>query len=241
MLNSLSDLTSILERLQLCDNAQAVFDIVDAYGKSLGFEVSIMAICGRLIIKSESVPPFLTSASPEWVARYMELDLYSLDPITQMAMRTCRPFTYEEAYLSRTPEVEMYKREATAHGVEFGWAVPVHKVGIAPGIVSYAGRTKVALSSTEAMHMAVVCMMAFERASIYFSEMVPELGLVLSDRERSVLTLVARGKTNWEIGTVLSISEYSVRDYLKALSVKLRTSNRAHSVARAMQLGLIVP
>jgi len=239
--DSLRDITVTFEKLQSCDSAEAIFDVVDNYGKLLGFDVSILAICGRLIIKSESVPPFLTSASSEWVARYMALDLYSLDPITHMAMRCCRPFTYEEAYLGPTPEVERYKREATAHGLEFGWAVPVHKVGIAPGIISYAGRSKVELSSTQAMHMAVIGMMAFERASEYFSEMVPELGMQLSDRERAVLTLVARGKTNWEIGTVLSISEYSVRDYLKALSVKLRTSNRAHSVARAMQLGLIVP
>jgi len=37
----------------------------------------------------------------------------------------------------------------------------------------------------------------------------------ISDREREVLTLVARGKTNWEVGAIMEISEYSIRDYLK--------------------------
>lgn len=241
MVKAFENLAVNLEKLSLCESAQDVFAITDAYGKSLGFDVSILAVCGRLIIKSESVPPFLTSASSDWVERYMELDLYSLDPITHMVMRCCRPFTYEEAYAAPTPQTLMYKEEAAAYGLEFGWAVPVHKAGMGPGVISYAGRKKVDLDSAELMEMAMIGMAAFERASKYFAQMVPEIGLKLSDRERAVLTLVARGKTNWEIGIVLSISEYSVRDYLKALSVKLNTSNRAHSVARAMQLGLIVP
>jgi len=182
------DLVVIFKNLHQCQSADEVFERVDTYGKSLGFEASIMAFCGRLIIKSEGIPPYLTSASPEWVARYMELDLYSVDPITQMTMRSCRPFTYEEAYSTLTAETRKYQKE-----------------------------------------------------SEYFAQAVPEIAMKMTDRERDVLTLVARGKTNWEIGTVLSISEYSVRDYLKTLSVKLRTTNRAHSVARAIQLGLIVP
>ena len=235
------DLVVIFKNLHQCQSADEVFEIVDTYGKSLGFEASIMAFCGRLIIKSEGIPPYLTSASPEWVARYMELDLYSVDPITQMTMRSCRPFTYEEAYSTPTAETRKYQKEAAAYGLEYGWAVPVHKKSMPPGVISYAGRKKVELEPLAILEMAVIAMFAFDRVSEYFAQAVPEIGLKMTDRERDVLTLVARGKTNWEIGTVLSISEYSVRDYLKTLSVKLRTTNRAHSVARAIQLGLIVP
>jgi len=91
------------------------------------------------------------------------------------------------------------------------------------------------------LESSIVGQVAYERASLYFGDIMAETEVSISDRERAVLTLVARGKTNWEAGAALSISEYSVRDYLKALSAKLQTSNRTHTVARAMQLGLIAP
>jgi len=235
------NIVAILEKISDADNEQSIFNIVDSYGKSLGFSMSILAVCGRLLIKSESVPPYMTSASQAWIDRYMQLELYSVDPVTHMVMRTSRPFTFAEAYRDSTPKVDNYKKEAAAHGFEFGWAVPIHKYGMAPGVASFAGDKKIDLSSTEIVKLGMISMLAYDRASEFFVKSIPEIELKISDRERAVLTLVARGKTNWEIGTMLSISEYSVRDYLKGLSVKLRTSNRAHSVARAMQLGLLVP
>ncbi|MDB5875184.1 MAG: hypothetical protein JWQ07_4626 [Ramlibacter sp.] len=54
----------------------------------------------------------------------------------------------------------------------------------------------------------------------------------LSERERQIMTWVALGKTNPEIGCILSISEFTVKNHMKSIFGKLDVSNRAQAVAK---------
>lgn len=56
--------------------------------------------------------------------------------------------------------------------------------------------------------------------------------LALSERERQIMTWVAMGKTNPEIGCILRISEFTVKNHLKSIFGKLDVSNRAQAVAK---------
>jgi len=47
------------------------------------------------------------------------------------------------------------------------------------------------------------------------------------------------GKTSSEIGTILSLSEYTISQYLAAATRKVNASNRTHAVALAAQLGYL--
>ncbi len=59
----------------------------------------------------------------------------------------------------------------------------------------------------------------------------------LSGREVQVLTLVALGQTNREIGAALSISEGTVKNHLKSIARKLVARDRTHAVVLAMANG----
>lgn len=61
----------------------------------------------------------------------------------------------------------------------------------------------------------------------------------LSDRERNCLSWVALGKSSWEIGRILSISENTVVFHIKNAMRKLGAGNRVLAVAKAVELGLI--
>lgn len=63
----------------------------------------------------------------------------------------------------------------------------------------------------------------------------------LSAREIDVLSLVAKGRTNIEIGTVLHISEATVKTHLLRAFNKLGVSDRTAAVTTAMRLGLLPP
>jgi DNA-binding CsgD family transcriptional regulator len=54
----------------------------------------------------------------------------------------------------------------------------------------------------------------------------------LSEREREIMAWVALGKTNPEIGCILSISEFTVKNHMKSIFGKLDVSNRAQAVAK---------
>jgi DNA-binding NarL/FixJ family response regulator len=60
----------------------------------------------------------------------------------------------------------------------------------------------------------------------------------LSDREREVLDLVARGLTNGAIAEELYLSEKTVRNVVSSILTKLPASTRAEAVARARDAGL---
>jgi RNA polymerase sigma factor (sigma-70 family) len=55
----------------------------------------------------------------------------------------------------------------------------------------------------------------------------------LSDQERRILVLVAKGKTNHEIAQDLHLSEGTVRNYVSSILSKLNVANRAEAAAYA--------
>ena len=61
----------------------------------------------------------------------------------------------------------------------------------------------------------------------------------LSPREMEILTLVAKGKSNKEIGAELNISEGTVRVHASNLLSKLHCSGRAQAVSEAIRRGII--
>ena len=63
----------------------------------------------------------------------------------------------------------------------------------------------------------------------------------LSPRERDVLALIAKGRTNREIGTELFISEKTVGVHVGRVLAKLAVSGRVEAAAVAIRLGLASP
>jgi LuxR family quorum sensing-dependent transcriptional regulator len=60
----------------------------------------------------------------------------------------------------------------------------------------------------------------------------------LTPRESETLTWVVRGKTDWEIGKIMQISEHGADKHLRALREKLGVSTRAGIVAEAFRRDL---
>jgi DNA-binding NarL/FixJ family response regulator len=61
----------------------------------------------------------------------------------------------------------------------------------------------------------------------------------LTDRERSILRLVAGGYSNKEIARALNLSEGTIKNYITDLLVKLDSRDRTHAVLKAITRGLI--
>jgi two-component system NarL family response regulator len=61
----------------------------------------------------------------------------------------------------------------------------------------------------------------------------------LTGRELDVLTLLARGKSNKEIGANLYISETTVKAHLRSIFTKLNVLSRTEAIATASRRGLV--
>jgi two-component system NarL family response regulator len=61
----------------------------------------------------------------------------------------------------------------------------------------------------------------------------------LTGRERDVLTLLARGKSNKEIGSHLYITETTVKSHLRSIFSKLNVLSRTEAITTASRRGLV--
>lgn len=68
----------------------------------------------------------------------------------------------------------------------------------------------------------------------------PELSL-LTEREREVLLLVARGRSNQEIAEALFISPHTAKTHVNRIMTKVHAHDRAQLVILAYESGMLVP
>lgn len=68
----------------------------------------------------------------------------------------------------------------------------------------------------------------------YTAQVFPEL----TDREREVLSLVARGCGNHDIARRLVLSEKTIRNHVSAITFKLHVRDRAAAIAKARDAGI---
>ena len=62
---------------------------------------------------------------------------------------------------------------------------------------------------------------------------------LLSERERQVLELLAKGSANKEVATALSLSESTVKTHVANIFQKLEVNDRTSAVTQALQRGII--
>lgn len=60
----------------------------------------------------------------------------------------------------------------------------------------------------------------------------------LTDREEEILQLIAAGKNNGEIASVLFLSLKTVRNYVSNIFTKLQVADRAQAIVRAREAGM---
>ncbi|HEX2019954.1 MAG TPA: LuxR C-terminal-related transcriptional regulator [Aurantimonas sp.] len=132
-----------------------------------------------------------------------------------------------------SPAARMLLDESYLAGV----LLPVHGLTAFNGALSLAGAepnlSPQALRELQIFAFALFGMVAAAR----FEENLRNNPL--TGRERDCLKLAMLGKTSSEIGLILSLSEYTISQYLTAAQRKMNASNRTHAVALAAQLGYL--
>jgi len=192
-------------------------------------------------------PLFISSYPKEWLDRYIEQNYASADPVPRQVARVSRPFFWggliHGPYLTKTQRLIF--NEGKEFGLHSGASVPIHGPGKAKASFSVANDmneeefNKLFLTRRHEIHL--IATYAHEKIITFEIGASPAPNLKLSPREVEILTWTAQGKTRWEISSILSISEDTVKDHLDHCCKKLNVSNKTHAVAVAMIHALIWP
>jgi LuxR family quorum sensing-dependent transcriptional regulator len=158
------------------------------------------------------------------------------------ARRRMSPFTWRDVPKARplsAGEREVWDT-ALAWGWNNGFVLPVHGPGGYFATVSMASpECDLDLGGDNRLHLQMIATLAHERCRVLANLASDESPLVtMSARELECLRWVAAGKTDWEIGVILSISATTVKSHVDAARAKLGARTRAQAVARLVLAGL---
>ena len=118
-----------------------------------------------------------------------------------------------------------------------GQCVPVHNAHGARGAVFYFSKHH--QSGKQFPNLVVETIRLYESSFGATNETNQRRKHTLTPREIECLEWVASGKTSFEISKITALSEHTVNHYMVLASEKLNTTNRAHTVAKAIRMGLL--
>ena len=217
----LIDLDVYVDKIQSRETPQSAFD---AFCDAIDVFEFTFASMGRLLPSLEgdqstkNIPRqfHLSRGAEDWIAEMVATGtLITKSPLVLYGFRVSVPFRWREAYASLAEDQQQHVQKSRSHNLKYGICFPMLQLRTAPGLMSLGRADDFKLSLRDLVVLEMLVRVVFDR--VYdLTEMPKEKKWVkISDREREVLTLVARGKTNWEVGAIMEISEYSIRDYLK--------------------------
>lgn len=181
----------------------------------------------------------IDSTPPGWTEHYFKAGHLERDPTIRRLTTETTPFLWSEIepLYRRDPAASRVMDEARCFRLHQGFTVPLVTLdGRVAGFSFGAERLDLSPELRGMLHL--VAAYAFGR-SILLSEGPSRGPVALTPREREALQWAAAGKSEWEIGELMSISEHGAEKHLRSVHRKLGTGSRAHAVAEAMRRGLI--
>lgn len=186
----------------------------------------------------------LNGWSKQWFAHYLSQNLYPIDPVARRLRESVRPFFWHELAVNGDGGADALRvmNEASEFGLHNGFSVPIHGANGHQSCVTMGGEfLSIPPRGREAIHLMAIY--AHSKASALRAECrafrSPPARPSLTKREREVLRWVAMGKSDWEIGSILAISEDTAFAHVRNSTRKLGAMTRTHAVALALVAGEI--
>lgn len=218
------------------DSAVVLLEEFSKAIKKLGFDYYSCISHSEFPGSTESLP--LITAPSDWLERYTEQGYERIDRIFQVAQSQRLPFEWSAEVVLRRASSGQRRvfREAKEFGLVTGVTVPIQMRGVLPASVSIAGlESRLDQESKAAVHlMAIYLYEALVRMKEQGQE-IPMANAVgpLTKRQLECLKWAAAGKSDWEIGEILSISESTVHAHIESAKTRLDVRTRVQAVVRA--------
>ncbi len=236
---SLDDTLMTVKRLDRARSVPALSDEILQATAYCGVQKLMCAIAPAANMSADEQVDhvYLTNWPPEWFERYLKRGYADIDPAVAL-MRRAQSFRWDD--MDAFVAMDDAGRRLMADAADYGLAD-----GVTIGMLTSEGRSagfsfagdNLEIPRREMHRLSLIANYAFVRV-LKIGE-TARLAPTLSARQRDILQWVAEGKTDWEIGAILNLSEHTVDKYMRGIKLAFGASNRVNLVARAMRLGVI--
>ncbi len=220
-------------------------DVLRVTLEGLGF--NHFAYRAARIPANTRTPFWITTYPNEWSTHYAANFYSNIDPVVIEAEKSMLPFKWQSAELisHTTKPQRAFIGEAAEFGILNGFTVPIH--GPNNEFASLTVTSDVAPDEFENRcraygHELFATAYHFHLAAVRTTSTAKEKPAIhLSLRERECLLWTSRGKSAWEVGAILRISERTVTFHLTNAMRKLGVYTKTFAVVKSIILGLIHP
>ena len=186
----------------------------------------------------------LTNYDPRWINETLERRFFADDPVHATCVRLVRPFYWSELadHIVMSDHRHLILDRARSFGLNVGITVPVRLSG------EYEGSCSFAVSDLSGAHPLVLPLsqtaatFAFEGARRIMRKRdgkVPEPVPSFTNRQREMLILVGRGKTDAEIADVMGVTRSAAHKHVEDGRRAYGNAQRTLMVIRAVYDGVI--
>ncbi len=238
--------------LMRCDDVDLVTPLVRKYLTELGYDAfSYIRFGIKQELNSPDVTPdnvfYIAWGSKAWEEHYVRESLHVYDPVSRIALRRGVPVTWDEASRldSQTPQPRRVLSEARDFDLRNGFAVPAFSADGSCGMFGALSRLESESFEPlygETHHLAhLLAIHLHHRIGDLCADDQSGAPVRLSGREIEVLLWTASGKTVWEIGQILNLSEHTVDFHVRNAMKKFGVHTKTQAVARMIQMRMAQP
>lgn len=199
-----------------------------------------------LLVRRPDLPDatyYFSTYPKTWTDHYEERRYVRSDPVMLDARVAMLPFQWLGESIRRRAR-GLQRRildEAGDFAIRDGMTIPIHGPGGEFAVMSATPSgggafDRLFTESRDCMHLLALHCHATVGRLLDPPDAKP---IRLSPRERECLLWTARGKTAWETGEILKLSQGTVAWHLNNAKAKLGVYGKSHAVVKALMLGLI--
>ena len=231
-----------LSNLQQAQDLQCVHRACAGLAAALDYQYFIYAFRALEQFNQPRVV-YVNGYPPGWTERYFDRKYQNVDPVMLHCRQRLTPVVWADLVVS-SPESVAMMADAVAFGLTDGVTVPVHTPTGQMGVFSLAAaRASADAPALSEVRCATLVMAPYIHEAI--DRLAPSAGealiQTLTEREAECLRWAADGKTSWEIGQLLGVTERTANHHLNNAVFKLGANNRQHAVAKAVVRGIVKP
>ena len=227
----------------LIEKCRTEFDLYRAcadVGERNGFEYfSIIRMPEKGETKLADVA-MATNWPISYIRQYDELGLLENSPIIKALQKSAVPVVWsleQNSLATKDQKTRQAYALLAAHNIRSSIYFNVHSASGTRGAVAFGG-DRPPVNETEMSEMAFQSNIIFDKTCALTGLDNPDKP-VLSKRERECIIWTSHGKTSYEIGVILGLSEHTINNYLANVCRKLGAVNRAHLVGIALRKNIL--